>query len=71
MLCLCFLIPWSHPSCLFAAGIFMYGVAHYDPPETHSKITAPTRPDVVFENAGAVAEDDADVLPLLLEDSGL
>lgn len=70
MLCLCFLIPWSHPSCLFAAGIFKYGVAHYDPPETrkHSKITAPKRPDVVFENAGAVAEDDADVL--LLEHSG-
>ena len=52
----------------------MYGVAHYDPPETHSKITAPTRPDVVFENAGAVpeeSEDDADDSPLLLEDSGL
>ena len=55
---------------MFAAGIFKYGVAHYDPPETrkHSKITAPKRPDVVFENAGAVAEDDADVL--LLEHSG-
>ena len=70
MLWLCFLIPWSHPSCLFAAGIFKYGVAHYDPPETRKqkKITAPKRPDVVFENAGAVAEDDADLL--LLEHSG-
>ena len=56
---------------MFAAGIFKYGVAHYDPPETRKqkKITAPKRPHVVFENAtGAVAEDDADVL--LLEHSG-
>ena len=55
---------------MFAAGIFKYGVAHYDPPETRKqkKITAPKRPDVVFENAGVVAEDDADVL--LLEHSG-
>ena len=61
--------------CIYCIVLLYYVLCNpdYDPPETrkHSKITAPKRPDVVFENAGAVAEDDADVLPLLLEDSGL
>ena len=39
--------------CLLAAGLFKYGVTHYEPPKPRANMTIamPTRPIVTFENA--------------------
>lgn len=59
--------------CLLAAGLFKYGVTHYEPPKPRADMTIamPTRPIVTFENAPEPlsldgTDDVTDDVPLTL-----
>ena len=59
--------------CLLAAGLFKYGVTHYEPPKPRADMTIamPKRPIVTFENAPEPlsldgTDDVTDDVPLML-----